>query len=361
MSPELEQAVRERIELGHSKDQITAELHTAGYEADTIESVYVAVSGAVASGTTVAAIPFTRARDLIKLAWTGMTSRLDLVGLIAVPGALLVLLAYVNETQEFAVGAGAAIVAVIVAFLFVVVMIALQIAVVHAAVTTVVGAAAAPALADSVRWARQNILSFVWLMILSFLVIYGGLMLFIIPGIIALIYIFVAQYSLVHEGTKGMSALQRSRQLVSGNAGPVVWRLFIMMLFLIAVYIPVGIAYGILGFTEDTTYLIPDILEALLSAAVGVFATFYVATMYRDLLQQPVSHPKPTVWYTVYGWIGVAMFAGLIVFGAFVATQLDSAQWQAIETREGMLENQAVLDAELEAFQAEFQAEFEAY
>ena len=43
MSPELAQAINERIELGHTKDQITTELKTAGYDDATIEAVYGAV------------------------------------------------------------------------------------------------------------------------------------------------------------------------------------------------------------------------------------------------------------------------------------------------------------------------------
>lgn len=43
MSPELKQAVQERIELGHSKEQIASELEAAGYDHDTIEHIYQSV------------------------------------------------------------------------------------------------------------------------------------------------------------------------------------------------------------------------------------------------------------------------------------------------------------------------------
>lgn len=44
MSPELKQAVQERIELGHTKEQIANELEAAGYDHETIERIYESVS-----------------------------------------------------------------------------------------------------------------------------------------------------------------------------------------------------------------------------------------------------------------------------------------------------------------------------
>jgi SOS response regulatory protein OraA/RecX len=44
MSPELKQAVEERVALGHTKEQIAAELEAAGYDHESIEQIYAAVS-----------------------------------------------------------------------------------------------------------------------------------------------------------------------------------------------------------------------------------------------------------------------------------------------------------------------------
>jgi|GEM_PF-2533894 len=53
MSPELEQAIRERVDLGHSKEQISEELRGAGYDDATIDQVYTAVSGVAIGQETV--------------------------------------------------------------------------------------------------------------------------------------------------------------------------------------------------------------------------------------------------------------------------------------------------------------------
>jgi len=45
MNPQLQQAVKERVDLGREKAQIVAELKAAGYDDDTIESVYQIATG----------------------------------------------------------------------------------------------------------------------------------------------------------------------------------------------------------------------------------------------------------------------------------------------------------------------------
>ena len=57
MSPELEQAIRERVDLGHSKEQISEELRSAGYDDATIDRVYESVSTNAPMAIPVAATP----------------------------------------------------------------------------------------------------------------------------------------------------------------------------------------------------------------------------------------------------------------------------------------------------------------
>ncbi|MFH1894335.1 MAG: hypothetical protein ABH813_00295 [Patescibacteria group bacterium] len=56
----------------------------------------------------------------------------------------------------------------------------------------------------------------IWVSFLSFIIIAGGFMLFIIPGIIFSIWFLLALSVLVNENKKGMAALKRSKELISG-------------------------------------------------------------------------------------------------------------------------------------------------
>ena len=81
MSPELQQAVKERVELGHSQEQITVELREAGYDDATITSVY----NVTVSRDAVAVRELPGATVLFKQAWTFALSRPDLLVLLALP------------------------------------------------------------------------------------------------------------------------------------------------------------------------------------------------------------------------------------------------------------------------------------
>ncbi|MFA5185931.1 MAG: hypothetical protein WC551_05560 [Patescibacteria group bacterium] len=65
----------------------------------------------------------------------------------------------------------------------------------------------------------------IWVGILQFLVIMGGLFLLIIPGIFLSIALSFSQISLIDRGRRGLSALGASRDLVRGRWWSVLWRL----------------------------------------------------------------------------------------------------------------------------------------
>jgi type II secretory pathway pseudopilin PulG len=56
----------------------------------------------------------------------------------------------------------------------------------------------------------------IWISFLSFIIVLGGYILFVIPGIIFSIWFSLALYVLVNENKKGMAALKRSKELISG-------------------------------------------------------------------------------------------------------------------------------------------------
>ena len=97
-----------------------------------------------------------------------------------------------------------------------------------------------------------------WVVFLKSIIILGGFLLFIIPGIIFSIWFSLAEYAFVFDDKKGMQALWRSKELVQGYWWPVFGRL--LALFLLAVFVscihnvgflinfvlvlPFGIIYG---------------------------------------------------------------------------------------------------------------------
>jgi fatty acid-binding protein DegV len=71
---------------------------------------------------------------------------------------------------------------------------------------------------------------FLWLMCLVAYIIQGGILLFVIPGIIFLVWFFPSQFIIFTEEDRGMNALLKGRAYVSGNFWDVLLRLFILCL-----------------------------------------------------------------------------------------------------------------------------------
>jgi len=81
---------------------------------------------------------------------------------------------------------------------------------------------------ESLKTAWPKIASFFWISFLAGLATLGGLILFIIPGIIFCIWFCFSAFVYIEEGTKGVAALKRSKQLVAGYWWPIFGRLLVI-------------------------------------------------------------------------------------------------------------------------------------
>jgi len=81
-------------------------------------------------------------------------------------------------------------------------------------------------------------LSYLWLYFLLTIIVVGGFLLFIIPGIIFSIWFSLAVIVLVFEEKRGLPALLRSKQLIVSKWWAVFWRFLVFGLILGAVFLP---------------------------------------------------------------------------------------------------------------------------
>ncbi|MDP3990825.1 MAG: hypothetical protein Q8P63_00820 [Candidatus Nealsonbacteria bacterium] len=77
---------------------------------------------------------------------------------------------------------------------------------------------------ESLARGWHKIISYSWILILTGLITMGGMLLFIVPGIIFAVWFSLAVYVLVAEDKKGITALFASKQLVEGKWWSVFWR-----------------------------------------------------------------------------------------------------------------------------------------
>jgi len=122
------------------------------------------------------------------------------------------------------------------------------------------------------------LLSFIWIGFLVGLCVFGGSLLFIIPGIIFTVWFAFSEYVLIDKGIKGSKALSRSKELVKGFFGGVLWRLFVIA--------AIGI---IVGFLQES------IEQTAVNVIIGLITTFFLtpfATIYSFLLYENLKRIK---------------------------------------------------------------------
>lgn len=124
------------------------------------------------------------------------------------------------------------------------------------------------------------ILPLLWIILLNSLVVLGGFILLIIPGIIFSVWFMFSQFALIFENIRGAQALLRSKELVIGHW----WRIFFYSLIFS------GGIFIIHFFIEKAISFTPKIFYLLLSLALNIFFLtplllifFYV--LYKDLLR----------------------------------------------------------------------------
>jgi hypothetical protein len=90
---------------------------------------------------------------------------------------------------------------------------------------------------EAYKKAFNKVTSFLWIMILTFIITLLGLILFIIPGIIFAIWFSFAYYVLITEDLKGVKALSKSKEYVSQNFWKVFSRIFYIFLIYFVIYL----------------------------------------------------------------------------------------------------------------------------
>ena len=126
-------------------------------------------------------------------------------------------------------------------------------------------------------------LSMFWVMLLMGLVLSGGFILAVIPGIIFLIWYTFAPYVLIHKGLRGWEAFRESRELVRDYWWPVFGRLILFYVIIFTVQIQAKIMLPAVD---------SNIVAMVIQPLLNIFVTIYMFVIYQDL--DAIKHPKIT-------------------------------------------------------------------
>jgi len=153
---------------------------------------------------------------------------------------------------------------------------------------------------EALEKGNQHIFPLIWIGFLTSFTIGGGFILLVIPGIIFMVWFFFAQFILVKEDVRGMGALLKSREYVSGEWFNVSLRLLLIW----AASVLIGV--------------IP-LAGPLLCIVFFPFIMIYHYLIYRDLREMKGDVPYSCGTADVLKWPAVALAGFVIVPVALVS------------------------------------------
>jgi hypothetical protein len=139
--------------------------------------------------------------------------------------------------------------------------------------------------------------SVVFVAILEMAVVLGGLILFVIPGLIFSVWYMFASLSVILDGTKGMQALAFSREMVRGRFWPSVFAVLggtfaIFFVFLILANLVIAGVAAVGNVPIEELQSIPPPLWVDVVAYVGEIFVFPLMLVYVTLLYLALRAPR---------------------------------------------------------------------
>lgn len=215
------------------------------------------------------------------------------VGIYLVPGILtLIFTLFTDYQNELALAMP--LEATLMVILWIVVMVAgilMGIAMIQAVMNP------AMSIGDAYRSAKPFFWRYVLLSLMIGLVVLGGLILLVIPGIIFLVWFSFSYYVLIEEGISGVDAMKRSKALVSGKWFAVFGRLAVIFIAGIVVGSVFSVLTGMVDQILGVTLI--SIIGMLANAVVAPVSVAYLYLLYKELKQGPVlsetmTQPEPS-------------------------------------------------------------------
>jgi hypothetical protein len=152
----------------------------------------------------------------------------------------------------------------------------------------------------------------IWISFLSFIIIAAGFVLFIIPGVIFSIWYLLALYVLVNEDKKGMDALRRSKELISGYVAAYWGRTLLLGLVLMGVLLPLYFFINIASrFMPGLSYIAN--IASMIVTPLSVIFSFLVYENIKKAKESGCSKsPKETKYVLIALLLFLLPIAGIL-------------------------------------------------
>ncbi|MBU3964115.1 hypothetical protein KJ591_01675 [Patescibacteria group bacterium] len=155
--------------------------------------------------------------------------------------------------------------------------------------------------------------SYIWVYLLFILIISGGFLLFLVPGVLFLIWFSLSVFVLVSEGGKGSGALFRSKCLVRGKFWKILWRFLILGLIIGA---GLFLVFSLIYFgsaNKHIEYQINEVMGYLIQLFILPFVIIYAFLIYKNLKKIKATIPcqeslkRRKIKYILPGLLGIGI------------------------------------------------------
>ncbi len=165
-------------------------------------------------------------------------------------------------------------------------------------------------LAATISPTKRLILPFIWIAILSSLVLFGATILLVIPGLIFGIWLSQAMYLMVAENERGLRALAMSWSRTRGYWWAIFGRTLVLCLTMIVAIIVLAIILNLIG----NQAMVGFIMNAIQFLVFTPIAAIYTYQLYREIRTvKTATPPTDSDLATKRKWlVGLSLFGLLL-------------------------------------------------
>lgn len=171
-------------------------------------------------------------------------------------------------------------------------------------------------IATAYRESLNLVFPLLYIYLLTYFFLLPTYLFFLIPALIILVRLWFTDWILIVDGSRGFSALMKSRLLSKGMFWPVLWRILLpwFLLFIVIIFLSIGIS----SYLHNIQSPVVTLAVTLLEMAVFPFMMQYDYELFSILRKRRSTstiQTLPTLRYKILLAIGVLMaimFAGIL-------------------------------------------------
>lgn len=158
--------------------------------------------------------------------------------------------------------------------------------------------------------------------VITTFIIFGGLFLLLLPGIIFAMFLIFTPYIMLLENKNGFESMKRSILLVAKSFGDVFVRIIILVL------IPVLVSLILKNFfsADDSSVVAVNLLSFIFNLFYGWFALAYTLNLYKEIRQgvdaNATARIRPIMGISLIGYIAALAVGGIFYLYSSRANQI---------------------------------------